>query len=161
MSVKSDHGWCEVLESCLYRAGIFRRGTTPDQVVSAQEAAAMPQGTVLRYEHHGGILWLVRDDAVEDNPARTRALPGSAFVGHWVEDGMTVARAGTGTMRIPVWGTTQFAWLPFNARCERNGNVYTRQSGVSGASFERGGYHNSPDDLGNGVTITSIPGIPS
>lgn len=152
MHVKSSTGWCNELEQAVYRSGIDNTsGRADSERVTAEQAAELPVGTILRYmssrvlfenARHRSVqtALYVRDDAAE-NPAKTRRIGGS-LPGSWTPTEMKVVHRPGSNMSIKCCSFVEMDSLPVGTRV---GDGYT--------SYEKG----EPNDAGSNWFNTTSP----
>ncbi len=112
MRVKSNHGWCETFDSMLHRTGVDREAAeNRPRLLTAEQVAELPAGTVLRYTARAGTALLVRDNRYT-NPARTRWLSGSVE-GDWAPAGLERVAGATATnLNVPVKSRAEMDSMP-------------------------------------------------
>ena len=170
--VKASTGWCGVLEDTVKRAGVtseVERIEIPSKALTAEDVAALPVGTILRYGVLGSnssVLY-VRDDAA-DNPAKTRKI-GGVLDGSWVKKGAVVVAQPEDTMNIQVYSRDEMGSMPLGTVVTDNGRNSWRRTQVTDGGREARNWrlttqeydHNyCPNDFSIGtLTYTVIPGI--
>lgn len=83
---KNDQGWCGEYEAAMSRVGIDETSLfIAEKGLSAEEVAALPQGTILRYLTSNTESVLYRRDDEANNPAKTKRIGGS-LGGSWSPD---------------------------------------------------------------------------
>lgn len=170
---KANHGWCGTYENIMARIGIdssYERYllTTTDglrggDVVTPEQAAGMPLGTVFKYINpHDSNLWAyyIRADYRSPNQAQTRRLIDHGLGGHYAT-GMTLEwHSNFGAMRIPMPDVADlFQALPVGTVFQQAGTNYVlcenrlarRGTGVVAVGEYR------YDQFSHPLTVTSIP----
>lgn len=140
IEAKRSNSWCGEYERAMERVGINENVLCdPNSGLTAEEVAALPEGTVLRFwgfpATENSVLY-VRDDAA-DNPARTRRI-GGTLPGSWAARGMSVVCEVSQPFRVSVASTAEMDDMPVGTVLQetantRNGNRWVKSStGYSG-----------------------------
>lgn len=109
--VKLDQSWCGTYEECMRRAGVDESAVSVDTgTISAEEVAALPAGTVLRFRPTPTHSVLYRRDDAAGNPARTRRIAGNV-PGSWARQMAVVWLSGQ-TMAIPILSHEEMDAMP-------------------------------------------------
>lgn len=88
LKAKSENQWCGEYEAAMSRAGINEAvGSDTEPGLSAEEVAALPEGTYVRFAADASASVIYKRDDRADNPAKTRRVAGS-LPGAWIENGM-------------------------------------------------------------------------
>jgi hypothetical protein len=170
--VKGQTGWCGVLEDIVKRAGVTAEVESvelPSKALKAEEVAALPVGTVLRYASLGSsssVLY-VRDDSA-DNPAKTRKI-GGTMDGSWVQSGAIVVREHGNPMRITVHSREEMGSMPTGTVvCDSGRNRWRRMRFTASGRTARDwrlpdnsyDYNYCPNDFSIGTLYyETIPGV--
>jgi hypothetical protein len=161
MDIKSEQGWCGEYERAVSLAGITRAAADAPSAVSttAEEVAAMPQGTILRAVHGRDSVLLLRHDA-STNPCKTYRIGGTVD-GAWSPTGLAAVWYPGSAMHIPVHSREELRHVPSGTQMrEQGGGVFWERRPSPGNAeqrdwFERGrmgGYAYRPNDF----TVSSM-----
>lgn len=162
LEAKEQYDWCSEYERAMQRCGIGPWVEDTVQTVNADEAAALPEGSILRYVDVLMNSVLLRRDDRANNPAKTVRI-GGALQGHWAKDRLIVLREGPrGNHRdLPVL-LSELPHMPVGTQItdgytywERTGAPSDQPARVWFASGNRYGHRSG--DFGDGLTYRRLP----
>ena len=127
VQAKESQGWCGEYERAMERCGINASvAHEPSRGQTAEQVAALPEGTILRVclGATSSVLY-IRDDSA-DNPAKTRRLGGS-LAGSWAQWGMIPVNEPEQTMSIPVLSPQEMDGMPVGTTVGEGSSRWTRR----------------------------------